>query len=29
MDNIRSFRWYKKNENKEKNNISRIKAYGN
>jgi len=29
MDNIRSFRRYKKNENIEKNNISRIKAYGN
>ena len=29
MDNIRSYRRYKKNDNIEKNNISRIKAYGN
>lgn len=28
MDNIRSFRRFKKDENIEKNNISRIKAYG-
>jgi hypothetical protein len=29
MDNIRAFRRFKKDENKEKNNISRIKAYEN
>jgi hypothetical protein len=29
MDNIRPFRRYKKDEKKETNNISRIKAYGN